>query len=99
LDTTPEPTPKFIYMVAAINIRCKSTSPSFLLWMVRQAVIDIHDFRGRLVAAERRLHNPLSERNREQIFEFERKLMSEGLSTVRIEKYVEDTLLAAVSMP
>jgi hypothetical protein len=67
--------------------------------MVRQAVIDIHDFRGRLVAAERRLHNPLSERNREQIFEFERKLMSEGLSTVRVEKYVEDTLLAAVSMP
>jgi hypothetical protein len=83
----------------AINIRCKSTSPSFLLWMVRQAVIDIHDFRGRLVAAEMRLHKPLSERNREQIFEFERKLMSEGLSTVRVEKYVEDTLLAAVSMP
>jgi hypothetical protein len=54
--------------------------------MVRQAVIDIHDFRGRLVAAERSLHNPLSERNREQIFEFERKLMSEGLSTVRVEK-------------
>ena len=51
------------------------------------------------MAAERRLHNPLSERNREQIFEFERKLMSEGLSTVRVEKYVEDTLLAAVSMP
>jgi hypothetical protein len=25
--------------------------------------------------------------------------MSEGLSTVSVEKYVEDTLLAAVSMP
>ena len=57
--------------------------------MARQAVIDIHDFRGRLAAAERRLHNPLSERNRGLILEFERKLMSEGLSAVRVEKYVE----------
>jgi hypothetical protein len=57
--------------------------------MARQAVIDIHDFRGRLAAVERRLHNPLSERNRGLILEFERKLMSEGLSAVRVEKYVE----------
>ena len=57
--------------------------------MVRQAVIDIHNFRGRLLAAERRLHNPLSERNRELILEFERKLLSEGLTSVRVEKYIE----------
>jgi hypothetical protein len=57
--------------------------------MIRQAVIDIHDFRGRLAAAEMMLHKPLSERNRELILEFERKLMSEGLSTARVEKYVE----------
>ncbi|MCL7385518.1 MAG: hypothetical protein LZ158_04050 [Thaumarchaeota archaeon] len=57
--------------------------------MARQAAIDIHDFRGRLAAAERRLHNPLSERNRGLILEFERKLMSEGLSAVRVEKHVE----------
>jgi site-specific recombinase XerD/ribosomal protein L40E len=57
--------------------------------MVRQGVIDIHNFRGRLEAAERRLHNPLSERNRELILEFERKLLSEGLTGVRVEKYVE----------
>jgi site-specific recombinase XerD len=59
------------------------------MMMARQAVIDIHDFRGRLAAAERMLHNPLSERNRGLILEFERKLMSEGLSAVRVEKYVE----------
>ena len=44
---------------------------------------------GRLVAAERRLHNPLSERNCELILEFERKLLSEGLTSVRVEKYIE----------
>ena len=57
--------------------------------MVRQVVIDIRDFRGRLSAAERRLRNPLSERGRGLILGFERKLMSEGLSAVRVEKYVE----------
>jgi integrase/recombinase XerD len=57
--------------------------------MVRQALIDIHNFDGRLKAALRRLHNPLSERDRELILDFERKLMSEGLSSVRVEKYLE----------
>jgi site-specific recombinase XerD/ribosomal protein L40E len=57
--------------------------------MARLERVDIHNYLGRLVAAERRLHNPLSERNRELILEFEKKLVSKGLSTPRIEKYVE----------
>jgi integrase/recombinase XerD len=57
--------------------------------MARLERVDIHNYLGRLVAAERRLHNPLSERNRELILEFEKKLISKGLSTPRIEKYVE----------
>ena len=57
--------------------------------MARLERVDIHNYLGRLVAAKRRLHNPLSERNRELILEFEKKLISKGLSTPRIEKYVE----------
>ena len=57
--------------------------------MARLERVDIPNYLGRLVAAEKRLHNPLSERNRELILEFEKKLISRGLSTPRIEKYVE----------
>jgi len=45
------------------------------MWMARLERIDIHNYLGRLVAAERRLHNPLSERNRELIMEFEKVLL------------------------
>ena len=60
-----------------------------LMMLIRQASINIHNFKVRLKGAERRLHNPLSERNRALIAEFEKKLLSEGLSSVRVEKYVE----------
>ena len=51
--------------------------------------IDIYDVRERLERCERRLHNPISERNSELIRGFERKLFSEGLSVARVEIYVE----------
>jgi integrase len=56
--------------------------------MARLELVDIHNYWGMLVAAEKRLHNPLSERNRELILEFEKKLISKGLSTPSIAKYV-----------
>lgn len=52
-------------------------------------VIDIHDFAGRLERAELRLHNPLSEKNKELILDFEKALFTEGLTKIRITKYVE----------
>ena len=39
-------------------------------------VIDIHDFAGRLERAELRLHNPLSEKNKELILDFEKGFVS-----------------------
>ncbi|MEM2211396.1 MAG: site-specific integrase [Nitrososphaerales archaeon] len=56
--------------------------------MVKQ-LIDIHDSEARLRRAERRLHNPLSEKNKTLIFEFEKQLFSEGLSKRRVEKYLD----------
>ncbi|MEM2883692.1 MAG: site-specific integrase [Nitrososphaerales archaeon] len=50
--------------------------------------IDIHGFDVRLERAEKKLHNPLSARNVELVKEFEKSLFSEGLSAVRVEKYV-----------
>jgi len=57
--------------------------------------IDIHDFRGRLEKCERRLHNPISDRNRELIGAFEKKLFSEGLSAARVEKYLDKLKIIA----
>jgi site-specific recombinase XerD/ribosomal protein L40E len=51
--------------------------------------IDIHNLERRLQLAEMRLHNPLSGENVRIIKDFECALFSEGLSTVRVEKYVE----------
>ncbi|MEM3531153.1 MAG: site-specific integrase [Nitrososphaerales archaeon] len=50
--------------------------------------IDIHGFEVRLERAERKLHNPLSRMNTELVKNFEKALFSEGLSLVRVEKYV-----------
>jgi len=56
--------------------------------MVWRARIDIHGSEGRLMAAERSLHNPVSERDRKLLKEFERQLLSEGLTSIRVAKYL-----------
>jgi site-specific recombinase XerD/ribosomal protein L40E len=53
--------------------------------------IDIHDSEGRLGRAEVKLHNPMSERDRRLLVEFERQLLSEGITPIRVAKYL-DTL-------
>jgi hypothetical protein len=46
--------------------------------LIRQASINIHNFKVRLKGAERRLHNPLSERNRALIAELRRSFCLRG---------------------
>lgn len=53
--------------------------------------IDIHDYEGRLKKAELKLHNPMNERDRGLLKEFEGQLLSEGLTAARVSKYL-DTL-------
>ncbi len=53
--------------------------------------IDIHDSEGRLGRAEVKLHNPMSERDRHLLVEFEKQLLSEGITAIRVAKYL-DTL-------
>jgi len=55
------------------------------------ARIDIHDFMRRLELAERLIEarNPISARNAELIRRFEERCFSEGLSKVRVVKYLQ----------
>ncbi|MBS7612227.1 tyrosine-type recombinase/integrase [Candidatus Bathyarchaeota archaeon] len=50
--------------------------------------VDIHDYEGRLRLAEKAIHNPLPKRSRELLEEYEKQLLSEGLSAVRVAKYL-----------
>ncbi len=53
--------------------------------------IDIHGYRSQLLITEKKIglaRNPLSGRNVELIRQFERQLLSEGLSDARIVKYL-----------
>lgn len=59
--------------------------------MALRSGIDIHDYEGRLRLAESKLHNPILERNRELLKDFEKQLLSEGLTAARVTKYL-DTL-------
>jgi site-specific recombinase XerD/ribosomal protein L40E len=59
--------------------------------------VDIHDSEGRLARAEGRLHNPMSERDKQLLVEFEKQLLSEGLTAIRVSKYL-DTLRRIADM-
>lgn len=57
--------------------------------MVLRRRIDIHDSEGRLRMAENRLHNPMSEKDRKLLADFEKQLLSEGLTPIRVSKYLD----------
>lgn len=52
-------------------------------------MIDIHDSDGRLRVAESRLHNPMSDRDSRLLADFEKQLLSDGLTPIRISKYLD----------
>lgn len=51
--------------------------------------IDIHDYKRRLLRAEELIHNPMPEGDRLLLAEFERQLLSEGLTAARVAKYLD----------
>jgi integrase/recombinase XerD len=57
--------------------------------------IDIHHCEVRLLRAERRIHNPMSGRDEHLLMDFEKHLLSEGLSAVRVAKYIDTLRLIA----
>ncbi|MEM1558202.1 MAG: site-specific integrase [Candidatus Bathyarchaeia archaeon] len=57
--------------------------------MVLKRRIDIHDADGRLRMAESRLHNPMDKRDKRLLVEFERQLLSEGITPIRVSKYLD----------